>query len=574
VATHDSPFSKAQASEKLAVLARRTQRLRDDRQRAQDLRGGQVVGSSPVGETFFAEMKRYVAFGPEDEAALRGFHPHATPHFRGIAEEFYERLSAHPEAVAVFSGPEQLERLKSTLCVWMDLLLTGPWDEDYYEKRARIGRMHVKISLPQRYMFGAMDAIRISFGKVVHATLPPEQRMSVLLALHKIIDVELAIMLETYRESFVDKVQQLERLEKTLLERRLAISEARYAQIVETAGALVVTFGASGTIQFANRQARELGGDHTPGDDWFERFVSADRGNAVRRDCARLLRDGTPLPAFETSVATRAGDRRVRWHVTLLPGSDAPSLLAIGIDITEEHALSVRTRRAERLASLGTMAAGLAHEIRNPLNAAHLQLTLLKRRLAKVGDAAAGATEAAELAAGEMKRLATLVEEFLQFARPQPLRIGVANLRSTAETVVTLLAPVAEAAGVELVLEPGPSVALEIDEEKIKQVLHNLVRNAIEAARDAGTVHVRIGDAPDEAVLEVEDSGPGIQPPDAPIFEPFYTSKSEGTGLGLAIVLRIATDHGGRIDVESRPGKTRFILRLPLTQGTQTLRVG
>src|SRR5437763_5349648 len=101
-------------------------------------------------------MKRYVSFGAEDEAVLRALAPHAAPHFRRIADEFYQRLEQHDEARGVFSGAEQVERLKQTLCVWMRVLLEGPWEDSYHELRARIGRMHVKVSLPQRYMFGAM----------------------------------------------------------------------------------------------------------------------------------------------------------------------------------------------------------------------------------------------------------------------------------------------------------------------------------------------------------------------------------------------------------------------------------
>src|SRR5439155_21894526 len=129
---------------------------------------------------------------------------------------------------------------------------------------------------------------------------------------------------------------------------------------------------------------------------------------------------------FEGPVAPREGaTRRVRWNLTTLPGPTEPLLCAIGIDVTEEHELALRSRRAERLAALGTMAAGLAHEIRNPLNAAHLQLKVVQRRLARpAGADVDGARSAAELVSSEMKRLAMLVQEFLQFARPQPLRLA------------------------------------------------------------------------------------------------------------------------------------------------------
>src|SRR5690606_25094129 len=113
--------------------------------------------TSPVRETLFQELKRYMRFGAEDEESLRRLSGLARPHFRAIAEAFYARLAEHDSAHRVFSGPAQIERLKGTLVAWMELLLTGPWDDAYYQKRARIGRTHVRIELQQRYMFGAMD---------------------------------------------------------------------------------------------------------------------------------------------------------------------------------------------------------------------------------------------------------------------------------------------------------------------------------------------------------------------------------------------------------------------------------
>src|SRR6185295_13894402 len=189
-------------------------------------------------------------------------------------------------------------------------------------------------------------------------------------------DLELAIMLETYREAFVDKVQLLERLERDGLQRRLAISEVRYEEIVEKGEALVVTCERDGRILLFNRRAEELTG--IPRDDAAEHTFQE-----------LFARPGTALSAvvlhapYEAPARSGSGERWIRCHFTTLPSAIEPVLCGMGIDVTEERELGLRTRRAERLASLGTMAAGLAHEIRNPLNAAHLQLTLLMRRLGR-----------------------------------------------------------------------------------------------------------------------------------------------------------------------------------------------
>ena len=515
----------------------------------------------------FEEMKRYVGFDAGDEAALRELLPFARPQFNDIAEEFYDRLHGHDEARQVLTGPDQVARLKGTLGEWLELLLAGPWDAAYYDRRARIGHVHVRIGLPQRYMFGAMNLVRRRLAEIAESSFAEAgRRRRVRLALDRILDLELSIMLESYRRAEVDSVRSFERLEKEALEQRAALSEARYRQIVEKAEAIIITTDPDGIINLCNGRGEEITGrrrDSLIGQRFLELCVPpADRVSlAARRDDVLA---GRRIPPYEGVIRRSDGaERRVRWHFTSLPGAAGPLLCAIGLDVTDERDLELRTRRAERLASLGTMAAGLAHEIRNPLNAAHLQLTLLQRRLARPSGADIdGAREAAELVAGEMRRLAQLVDEFLQFARPQPLRLAPVDLRATAEEVTKLLRLEAASHGVEMLVAPSGPVTAEADDERIKQVLHNLVRNAIEATGRGGRVELRLALQGREAQLQVCDDGPGL-PANAPIFEPFYTTKNQGTGLGLAIVHRIVADHAGRIAVDSRPGRTVFTICLP-----------
>jgi PAS domain S-box-containing protein len=524
-----------------------------------------------VAETLFEELKRYVQFGPADESALRSFGPHAAPSFPALVDEFYARLSEHEEARKIFSGPGQIERLKGSLRDWLELLLRGPWDEAYYERRARIGRVHVRIELPQKYMFAAMDQIRIALGRIAAVRLKTQHdlRRRVIEALHKILDLELAIMLETYREEHISAVRDLERLEKIDLVRQLAVSEARYDQIVEEAEALITTIDGDGLVLLVNARCEEAIGlprSKAVGSSWLEMFVQpGDRKHAQDRMEEAL--EGDTAPPFEGPVPHASGEpsRRIRWHLTTLPGGSGPHLCAIGFDVTEEHDLALRTRRAERLASLGTMAAGLAHEIRNPINAAHLQLNLARRRLTRAGGDPS-VLRAIELADSEMARLAGLVEDFLQFARPQPLRLATGDLRATAEVTVALVGPEAEAIGVRVHILPGNEVWAEFDDEKMKQVLLNLLRNAIEATAATaagGQVTVRVAPRDEAACLEVIDEGRGV-PSGAPIFEPFFTTKEQGTGLGLAIVHRIVQDHGGAVEVASNEGETTFSIWIPI----------
>jgi signal transduction histidine kinase len=166
-------------------------------------------------ETLFEELKRYVGWSSTDEGALRILHGPVAPRFSHIAEVFYATILSHEGAKKSLTGGEsQVGHLKITLQRWMDTLLRGPWDEAYYENRARIGRYHVRISLPQHYMFGAMNVIRREMNAIIDETYlgRPDELFRSRAALGKILDLELAIMLHTYREDLLAQHARVERL--------------------------------------------------------------------------------------------------------------------------------------------------------------------------------------------------------------------------------------------------------------------------------------------------------------------------------------------------------------------------
>jgi two-component system, NtrC family, sensor histidine kinase HydH len=165
--------------------------------------------------TFFESLKRYVGFTETSSAALRDLHPLAQPSFVPIVDDFYAAIDAHPGArAAITGGSPQVARLKQTLIQWLGSMLLGPHDEAYYQLRARIGRVHVRIELPQGFMFTAMNRIRVHLLDVARERLAgdPAALRGAATALHQILDLELAIMLETYREDLVVKNRSAERL--------------------------------------------------------------------------------------------------------------------------------------------------------------------------------------------------------------------------------------------------------------------------------------------------------------------------------------------------------------------------
>jgi two-component system, NtrC family, sensor histidine kinase HydH len=168
-----------------------------------------------MAETLFDELKRYVAFDAGDEAALRALREVAAPRFAAIAEVFYEAILAHDGARRALDGGErQVGQLKSTLQLWLDQILRGPWDEEYFLAHCRIGQVHVRIALPQHYMFGAMNVIRRQLNQVVDEQYldRPRELAAARRALGKILDLELAVMLHTYREDLLAQQARVERL--------------------------------------------------------------------------------------------------------------------------------------------------------------------------------------------------------------------------------------------------------------------------------------------------------------------------------------------------------------------------
>jgi signal transduction histidine kinase len=281
----------------------------------------------------------------------------------------------------------------------------------------------------------------------------------------------------------------------------------------------------------------------------LESAVAAVRAGA----CAYLVK---PCATQELLVTVEQALRQVRLH-------------------GEKRELSRKAQTAEKLAAVGTMTAGLSHEIRNPLNAAVLQLNVLERRVHRLRPSEQAALlEPLTLVKDEIRRLDHILEDFLQFARPREFVPRTVEVPPVVGKVVDLLGGEGERRNVRLErqLEPVPPIAG--DEERLRQVLMNLMLNALEATPDGGWVRVSCrAEAPDPdrpgdhgmVAIAVDDGGPGVAPEIRErIFEPFFTTKAKGSGLGLSIVHAIVAQHGGTMAVEEAPdGGARFVLRLP-----------
>jgi signal transduction histidine kinase len=225
--------------------------------------------------------------------------------------------------------------------------------------------------------------------------------------------------------------------------------------------------------------------------------------------------------------------------------------------------------RQEKLVTLGTLAAGIAHEIRNPLTSLKARLYTLEKHLQSVP----AARKDTDIISAEISRLERIVQDVLSFARPSDPKLETIAADTLLRDVQGLMAPNLERRGVQLVVESNTELHIRADSGHLKQVLINLVRNGAEAIDGAGTVTLRsraarapVGEVETDAViLEVSDTGKGIPPEvEKRLFDPFFSTKETGTGLGLAIAARIIERHGGALQYQTRPGQgTTFGVVLP-----------
>lgn len=515
------------------------------------------------------ELRSYSGLTEEDVVLLNRFRTLAAPSFPLIADEFYAVIRMHAGAFAVLKDEAQARRLHTSLQGWLGELLGGPYDEAFYDRHTRIGQVHVRVGLEMRHTIMAMSRVRVSLQRLAAEQLAGDLATitATSLAIARICDLDLTILLESYKDDLVARLDRARAHEHESIRSQLDERKRLLEDVQQAADVVLLGLDAQGKVVVANPKAEQLVGytrDEMVERDIFELLFEA-RAASVRSSLLSAAR-GEPVE-LESEARTRSGKTRtVRWHAAAHKASEAhaPTVVLVGVDVTKERELERRARQNERLAAAGALAAGLAHEIRNPLNGASLHLSVIERGLARTPDVPLPMREAADVLRAEIWRLGGLVTDFLEVSRPKPLVLAECDLNELAKAVRTLLGPEAEARKVSLTVEPFHfPVVSRVDVERTKQVLVNLVRNALDAVREGGAVTLRVRRLPEHVEIEVADNGSGIADPSAPIFDAFYTTKDRGTGLGLSIVQRIVTDHGGEVSFASRPGATVFTVRLP-----------
>ena len=281
----------------------------------------------------------------------------------------------------------------------------------------------------------------------------------------------------------------------------------------------------------------------------IEATIDGNPRASMRHETALRRPDGSTVPVRMTFSALRSG------------GGERLGLISACEDLSAIRAMESRMRQADRLATVGRMAANIAHEIRNPL----ASLTGAIEVLTSPHTAEDSRERLSQIVARESERLNHIIKNFLEYARPAPLSITTFDVAAAAEEVLLLLEHRASPGSLKVIREFPPSLLWPVDGQQFRQILWNLCLNAVEAMPEGGELRVAAAVRGGTLEITVTDTGEGIAAGDVShVFEPFFSTKSEGTGLGLALVHRVVQEHGGEIDVRSSPGLgTTFTLTLP-----------
>ncbi len=378
------------------------------------------------------------------------------------------------------------------------------------------------------------------------------------------------------RAGFLEKlIARLDRLDPESLQThflRLRQERGLLETVFQSIQEGVLVVDQNGLIRYANRAAEKLLGFSIASAEGrpasrFLRYIDWDR--VLRLD------DGewSKLLSSEIEI-TYPAHRFLSFYIVPFASSSAGDedggVVLMLRDVTSSRMREADLLESERFNAIKLLAAGVAHEIGNPLNALNIHLQLMEREIGKRPAAATGAlTDLLRVARSEVERLDMIIVQFLHAIRPVKPRMELLEIHKTLEETLGLLRSEIENKSVQVSLDiPAGLPRVRADRDQMKQAFFNVIKNALQAMPDGGSLDIVLSAVHQHLSIAFTDSGVGIDPEDlGRIFEPYHTTKAHGSGLGLMIVQRILQDHGGEIEVDSKPDEgTTLNLRLPLAR--------
>ncbi len=383
--------------------------------------------------------------------------------------------------------------------------------------------------------------------------------------MHALIMASLLFVLGSAAIYFIFMVQNYQTIDKTL--RNLSTYTSN---IVDNMPNGLISTNAHGEPVVVNRAAREMFG-------WGEKKEKAltrePALESLRRKFEPMLAGGSVVLEEEFEAPGGSGQLPLAVSAAMVPAGavgdeTGPGTVFILRDLRQIRALEEQVRQSEKLAAVGQLAAGVAHEVRNPLSS----MRGLARFLARDLDEKSRESEYLKVMVEEIDRLDRVITGLLDFARPRQPELEMVDLNETAQHTLNLVTDDARAQGISIrsdMSRLSPSALA--DRDMAVQAMLNIMLNAIEAMPEGGRMTVMTQVAGHEAVFAVEDTGPGIAPEDRnKLIDPFYTTKKKGSGLGLAQVAGIMKAHQGRLELGGEPGMgARVALYFPLAEETR-----
>ncbi len=522
----------------------------------------------------YQQLQRYIGWTERDRKLICAVSAVLRPRIDCLIDDFHSAAIEYSDAGRFFSGGEQqFARLRKTLVDWLWQLLDGNYDRRFVQRRLEVGRTHVAVGLDQALFNVALSRMRNKMIDTLreHWDGTADELVDTIESLNKLLDLDLAIIQDAYRGEDV-RIQRV--TERTRMKHALHQEREFSEGLLEQAQAIVLVLDVKGRIVRYNPYLEELSGirlGDVKGQDWFDTFLPSQDRQRLREVfqdvIARCDTSGSVC-----SIRTRSGsEHQISWSNKVLKDVQGRTvaMLALGQDISELNEAQQRALQAERLAAIGQMSTGLAHEGRNALQRIQACAEMLEIEV-EGNENAVDLVRRIKLAQDHMHRL---FDEVRGYAAPIQLDRQPCHLVKIWREAWEMLLPLRANREAELIENVSCSeLAYEGDRFRLVRLFRILFENSLAACSDPVRICIvceRTSLGEWEAIqISVLDNGPGLNSEQREhIFDPFFTTKTRGTGLGMAIAQRIVETHGGKVRVggEVGPG-AEIVITLPLVE--------